>query len=998
MHSLRRIGLVVGLFLSALIWLQVTGTVAQDTPFNPIIDRVEVFNDFSDPSIILQRIYFRDPDANTNLVDFDIVATTASGIQASDGSITPTATQMTLNYHEGRWNCGTGVYSVTLSVRMLDRSGNESNTVEYTMQCGQPNDFVVQGASASGGRVDCIVSTNTTINARLEPSTSADPLQNGLQPGDYNGVAVTTGSDGFRWYQLDFGFWVREDIVRLSSGCASLGNPPTSTPRPAPTSPPTPVPATEIPAASNTSSLNEFCASFIDGLILARDQYTTDSTILAGYEVGVAMNDAFLCSMDVTCEGITAASELLEQRYYYDMSSEEGIAMVNAALNELAVCFPEAAALVDSSFAPAEAPAFTEDTLLVILDSPTPAFVALNLEGEQLHRYDLGDDILSVTDPVWSPDGEYIAFTGQTTDGQTHIFVMFTDGTGLRNLTREMTYSRNTKPAWSPDSQQIAFISDNGSSADLYLVSLSGPFRQLTRDASVSGVTWSPDGGAVAFSANTSTSAGEDIFIRMLEDRRIDFLARTAGDDFDPVWSPDGRRIAFTSNRDGTNRIYVMNSDGTNQTRVSPGDAFALNPTWSPDGSQIAFDLQRSGQNTNVYYANLDGSNLQWLPSIDYIYSLPAWHPDGLDHLEVVFNFESIPTSTPYPTLVPPTSTPLPPTIIVQDLPTTAIHNGNASQLSLIGTIPLPVSMDIAGISADRSLLVIGGSVIGSPQQLYAYDLINLRLIELPNAEGYNEFTQPEIAISPDGSYIAYPNGSTVTVYGTAERRVVATLRGHTETVQTVAFSPTGLTMATAGSDEAINLWEVGSWMLSRSFQRSDLLDLRADSVYSLAFSPNGQALLAGTYANVDLWDVASGQLVGSMGSSVRSGVIAVTFGRTSRIMISPAAAALVGLTEQGVFTGGSWSGSVVDVWNLQNGNVTAEFTVDDTTHFDVNEGANLLVTEDSGGFNVYSFFTTERLFTGTGSYSYPTRVYFARNDTLLVVVKENEIQLWGVQ
>ncbi len=123
-----------------------------------------------------------------------------------------------------------------------------------------------------------------------------------------------------------------------------------------------------------------------------------------------------------------------------------------------------------------------------------------------------------------------------------------------------------------------------------------------------------------------------------------------------------------------------------------------------------------------------------------------------------------------------------------------------------------------------------------------------------------------------------------------------------------------------------------------------------------------------------------------------------MTFGETSQIMVVPAAAALVGLTEQGAYTNGSWSGGVVDVWSLQTGNVTADFSVGDTNHFDVNEGANLLVTEDTGSFNVYSFFTTERIFTGTGSYSYPTKVYFARNDTLLVVVKENEIQLWGIR
>jgi hypothetical protein len=48
---------------------------------------------------------------------------------------------------------------------------------------------------------------------------------------------------------------------------------------------------------------------------------------------------------------------------------------------------------------------------------------------------------------------------------------------------------------------------------------------------------------------------------------------------YGPRWSPDGRHIAFTSNRDGTIEIYVMNADGSAQTRLTNGGRY-------PDGAQ----------------------------------------------------------------------------------------------------------------------------------------------------------------------------------------------------------------------------------------------------------------------------------------------------------------------------------------------------------------------------------------------------------------------------
>ena len=64
-------------------------------------------------------------------------------------------------------------------------------------------------------------------------------------------------------------------------------------------------------------------------------------------------------------------------------------------------------------------------------------------------------------------------------------------------------------------------------------------------------------------------------------------------------------RIVFTSMRDGTNEIYVMDADGKNPIRLTD-ELSEKHPDWSPDGQKIAFTVLRDKEDL-VPHISRDG-------------------------------------------------------------------------------------------------------------------------------------------------------------------------------------------------------------------------------------------------------------------------------------------------------------------------------------------------------------------------------------------------------
>lgn len=142
------------------------------------------------------------------------------------------------------------------------------------------------------------------------------------------------------------------------------------------------------------------------------------------------------------------------------------------------------------------------------------------------------------------------------------------------------------------------------------------------------------------------------------------------------------------------------------------------------------------------------------------------------------------------------------------------------------------------------------------------------------------------LAFSDDGSRVVWkmPDTKTLVLADAQTGRAISKFLGHPEWVSVAAISPDGSKIASGGGhdEKTIKLWEASTGRLLRTITMA--------TVYSLAFSPDGAKLLAGSFNKVaELWDVATGQRIRAFAHSAPVWALAFSPGG-SRILTGDAA------------------------------------------------------------------------------------------------------------
>ena len=193
----------------------------------------------------------------------------------------------------------------------------------------------------------------------------------------------------------------------------------------------------------------------------------------------------------------------------------------------------------------------------------------------------LTSGIGTVSRPVFSPDGNDIAFTGDY-NGNADVYIISAQGGEPRRITYHP--SPDWVVGWTRDGKQVLFASNRNSHdtfSRLFTISRDGGFpTELPLPIAAEG-SYSPDGSQLAYVPLDHAfeiwkryrgGRTSPIWIAQLRDSSITKIPRDNSNDFNPIWVD--QRIFFLSDRQGPITLFNYDTRTKNITKVLKNDGF----------------------------------------------------------------------------------------------------------------------------------------------------------------------------------------------------------------------------------------------------------------------------------------------------------------------------------------------------------------------------------------------------------------------------------------
>ncbi len=253
-----------------------------------------------------------------------------------------------------------------------------------------------------------------------------------------------------------------------------------------------------------------------------------------------------------------------------------------------------------------------------------------------------------------SPEGDEIVF-----DLLGDIYIMPIYGGEARALTEGVSW--DMQPVFSPDGKYIAFTSDRAGGDNIWVMDRDGESpRQVTKESFrlVSSPAWDPSGDFIVarkhFTSKRSLGAGELWLYHRTGGDGVQMTKRPTEqkDVGEPAFSPDGKHLyysrditpgrQFEYNKDSNGQIYAierLDRETGEVDRFVSGPGGAIRPTPSPDGTRLAF-VRRVRHQSTLFIKDLETGeewpihdalerDMQEAWAIHGVYPHMAWTPDS---------------------------------------------------------------------------------------------------------------------------------------------------------------------------------------------------------------------------------------------------------------------------------------------------------------------------------------------------------------------------------
>jgi WD40 repeat protein len=477
-------------------------------------------------------------------------------------------------------------------------------------------------------------------------------------------------------------------------------------------------------------------------------------------------------------------------------------------------------------------------------------------------RLDLKGHSGPVTSVAFSPDGKRLAsgssdpFVIPSAPGEVKVW----DAPGGELL---LTLKGHTAPvncvAFSPDGKRLASASGSplvqnrlgevkvwDATTGAVLLTLPG------HGEGVASVAFSPDGKRLAsasggFAHQLNPTKPDELKIWDATTGEILLTLKGHGSGILSVaFSPDGKRLASASH-DQTVRVWDAMS-GEELLRLKGHIGSIASVVFSPDGKRLASAGGFEDRTVKVWDATSGQETLTLKGHADGVRSV-AFSADGqrlasasVDQTVKVWDATN-----------------------GRETRTLKGHTGSVASVAFSAD-----GQQLASGSDDRTVKVWDATNSQEPRTLKAHASFVMSVTSSPDGKhlasagsGYDEVGEVREVKVWDASsgqmtnrlWKVQPKVDEVKVWDATSGQVTLVMKGHTDTIMSVAYSPDGKRLASASCDKTVKVWDTASG------QETLTLKGHSSLVWNVAFSPDGKRLAsASSDSTVKVWDATTGQ------------------------------------------------------------------------------------------------------------------------------------------
>jgi dipeptidyl aminopeptidase/acylaminoacyl peptidase len=228
--------------------------------------------------------------------------------------------------------------------------------------------------------------------------------------------------------------------------------------------------------------------------------------------------------------------------------------------------------------------------------------------------------------PVWSPDGQWLAFGIQG-----HVHRVPREGGLPRKITDFATAA--SSPRFMPDSRGLIVTVERNEIDQLLLTDIDGCWpRALTTDTL--GDHWearpSPDGKSIVYILRRFDDLNRLDVVRLEIEtgKSLTLYGKPSTRALSPKWSPDGTWIAFIAQENERDEIYLVRPNGEGLHQLTNTGRDVTQFEWAPNDKQLAVIFNRNGA-FDLSLVEVETGAVVDLRSGAGIHSNPNWAQDG---------------------------------------------------------------------------------------------------------------------------------------------------------------------------------------------------------------------------------------------------------------------------------------------------------------------------------------------------------------------------------